>query len=86
MANGNADNLFSDIPDCLTEELVTILAENQHVRIERIVSNGHSSPNGFWYDQEEFEWVIVLKGFPFVVRFRITCRLKRRFRLLLMIR
>ena len=85
MANGNADNLFSDIPDCLTEELVTILAENQHVRIERIVSNGHSSPNGFWYDQEEFEWVIVLKGFPFVVRFRITCRLKSRFRFLLMI-
>ncbi len=79
MANGNADNLFSDIPDCLTEELVTILAENQHVRIERIVSNGHSSPNGFWYDQEEFEWVIVLKGFPFVVRFRITCRLKTRY-------
>jgi len=30
--------------------------------IERIVSYGHRSPDGFWYDQEESEWVIVLKG------------------------
>jgi cupin 2 domain-containing protein len=56
------NNLFRDIPEGLTEELVTILAENRHARIERIVSNGHTSPKDFWYDQEEHEWVIVLKG------------------------
>jgi cupin 2 domain-containing protein len=32
------------------------------VRIERIVSKGHSSPESGWYDQEENEWVVVLKG------------------------
>lgn len=55
-------NLFNDLPSNLSEELVTVLAKNQHVRIERIVSTGHASPEGFWYDQNEHEWVIVLKG------------------------
>jgi len=32
------------------------------LRIERIVSRGHSSPPGFWYDQEDNEWVLVLTG------------------------
>jgi cupin 2 domain-containing protein len=32
------------------------------VRIERIVSNGHAPPEGFWYDQHQHEWVEVLKG------------------------
>jgi cupin 2 domain-containing protein len=30
--------------------------------IERIVSKGHKSPPGFWYDQDWDEWVIVLSG------------------------
>jgi cupin 2 domain-containing protein len=54
--------LFDDLPHNLPEELVETLAENKHVRIERIVSNGHASPDGFWYDQAEAEWVVVLKG------------------------
>ncbi len=32
------------------------------MRIERIVSTGQSSPEGFWYDQSQDEWVIVLSG------------------------
>lgn len=55
-------NLFGDLPATLPEELAEVLAENKHVRIERIVSTGHASPEGFWYDQEETEWVVVLKG------------------------
>ena len=55
-------NLFDDLPATLPNELVTILAQNQHIRIERIVSIGHTSPEGFWYDQVEHEWVVVLKG------------------------
>ncbi len=55
-------NLFTDLPTTLPEELVEVLAENQHVRIERIISTGHASPEGFWYDQDEAEWVVVLKG------------------------
>ncbi len=55
-------NLFQDIPDPLPEELVSILAENDRVKIERIVSDGHASPEGFWYDQEQNEWVMLLSG------------------------
>jgi cupin 2 domain-containing protein len=55
-------NLFADLPTDLPEELVEVLNENNHIRIERIVSTGHASPEGFWYDQEEHEWIVVLKG------------------------
>ena len=55
-------NLFANFPSSIPEEFVEVLAESKHVRIERIVSTGHTSPDGFWYDQEEAEWVIVLKG------------------------
>ncbi|TWT61432.1 cupin domain-containing protein [Rubinisphaera italica] len=62
MTDSNLNNLFQNLPDKISEELITILAENSHVRIERIVSTGHANKKGFWYDQEEHEWVIVLKG------------------------
>jgi cupin 2 domain-containing protein len=55
-------NLFADLPTVLAEELIELLAETRHVRIERIVSTGHASPEGFWYVQEELEWVVLLKG------------------------
>ena len=56
------NNLFADLPTDLPEELVESLAQNKHVRIERIISTGHASPEGFWYDQDRNEWVILLKG------------------------
>ena len=62
MRRRTMDNLFADLPTDLPEELVDILAQNKHVSIERIVSTGHASPEGFWYDQEQTEWVVVLKG------------------------
>ena len=43
------NNIFADLLSSLPEELVTVLAEKQHVRIEWIVSTGHSSPENFWY-------------------------------------
>ena len=55
-------NLFADLPVDLPDELITTLLESADVRIERIVSHGHPSPEGFWYDQEQHEWVVVLKG------------------------
>jgi cupin 2 domain-containing protein len=55
-------NLFADLPEKLPEELVTILAAGREVRVERIVSTGHASPPGFWYDQHQAEWVVVLRG------------------------
>lgn len=56
------NNLFANIPTTLAEELVEVLAQNKHIRIERIVSTGHASAKGFWYDQPEAEWVLVLNG------------------------
>ena len=38
------------------------LIEGKNVKIERIVSNGQSSPPGFWYDQDLAEWVLILAG------------------------
>ena len=55
-------NLFTGLPANLPDELLTTLLKAANIRIERIVSHGHVSPDGFWYDQDEHEWVIVLKG------------------------
>lgn len=55
-------NLFADLPQPLPEELFNTLLQAGDVRIERIVSHGHASPAEFWYDQDQGEWVIVLKG------------------------
>lgn len=55
-------NLFVGLPDEISEELIEVLAEGNHVRIERIVSHGQSSPRGFWYDQGQAEWVLILEG------------------------
>ncbi|MGQ0709400.1 MAG: cupin domain-containing protein [Rhodoferax sp.] len=38
------------------------IVRSPSVRIERIVSNGQRSPDGYWYDQEENEWVMVVAG------------------------
>lgn len=43
------------------EEIKTIFA-TEGVRIEQIVSHGQPSPDGFWYDQPDAEWVVLLKG------------------------
>lgn len=55
-------NLFHPLPDDLHEETFTELLRHGPVRIERIVSNGHISPDNFWYDQDEHEWVLLLEG------------------------
>ena len=55
-------NLFDGIPVDLPEELFSVLAENKNVKIERIVSGGHASPEGFWHDQEQDEWVLLVSG------------------------
>ncbi len=56
------ENLFQNIPASLRSEFVQRLAGTKGVRIERIVSRGHCSPAGYWYDQAETEWVLLVKG------------------------
>ncbi len=55
-------NLFADIPEKLPDELVEHIFLADTIRLERIVSRGHCSPEGFWYDQDDNEWVILIKG------------------------
>ena len=55
-------SLFQDIPETLPEELFNTLCASDNVVIERIVSRGHASPEGFWYDQGKNEFVLVVKG------------------------
>ena len=55
-------SLFDGIPSELPEELFDTISSTDDVNIERIVSRGHASPEGFWYDQEDNEFVLVVKG------------------------
>lgn len=55
-------NVFAELRDDFEPERFATLMENDGVRIERIISRSHSSPAGFWYDQADTEWVIVLRG------------------------
>ncbi|MCA9230822.1 MAG: cupin domain-containing protein [Planctomycetales bacterium] len=55
-------NVYAGIPVDLPSELMETLLETKEFRVERIVSRGHASPVGFWYDQDESEWVLVLRG------------------------
>ena len=55
-------NLLRDLPDAAAGEVAETLLAAPGLRIERIVSQGQASPPGFWYDQDEAEWVLVLAG------------------------
>lgn len=55
-------NLFSHLPESLETEQIETLLQHDGLRIERIVSRGHTAPAEGWYDQEEHEWVLILAG------------------------
>ena len=55
-------NIFSEMPTSFQDEHFQEILTTESIRIERIVSRGHTSPDNGWYDQAEHEWVIVLKG------------------------
>lgn len=62
------ENIFN-IPAFIPEEVVETIHESalssggsSRIRIERILSAGQSSPEGFWYDQPENEWVLLIQG------------------------
>jgi cupin 2 domain-containing protein len=44
------------------DEVFEEIIRDKNVRIQRVISYGHVSPDGFWYDQPENEWVILLQG------------------------
>ena len=55
-------SLLANLPEILFEERSDTLLEGEDFRMERILSHGHKSPEGQWYDQEWHEWVLLLKG------------------------
>jgi cupin 2 domain-containing protein len=55
-------NIFSQIPSELKDELFEEIVSKDSLKIERIISKGHTTAEGEWYNQESDEWVIVLSG------------------------
>jgi len=55
-------NIFENIPKTLNKELFEDILKTKNLRIERIVSDGHSSDKGFWYDQPENELIFLIQG------------------------
>lgn len=58
----NKKNIYKDIPSSINDELFEIIDQTEHLKIERIISDGHNSPQNFWYDQELNELVFLLQG------------------------
>jgi len=44
------------------KEIITVLWEDAHIRVEKIISFGQVTPENHVYCQKEAEWVSVLKG------------------------
>lgn len=57
------NNVYSGLPESKpADEIFEELVHSDTVTIERIISEGQASPEGFWYDQDKDEWVILLSG------------------------
>ena len=56
------DNIFKSFNTSTTDEVFEKLLSTSHFKLERIVSTGQATLPGEWYDQEQDEWVILLKG------------------------
>ncbi len=59
-------NVFEELPVNKNEELFFEIFKNEKIKIEKIVSNGQTSPDNFWYEQKENEFVLLLEGFTIV--------------------
>jgi cupin 2 domain-containing protein len=61
-AAGGAGSLVRGPCPAPGEEVTTVLLRTPQLRLERIHSCSARSPEGFWYDQAEHEWVLLLQG------------------------
>jgi cupin 2 domain-containing protein len=62
MSSVESGNLFAAIVARGADEQLTTLLATDRLRLERIVSHGHATPEAAWYDQEWAEWVLVVSG------------------------
>jgi cupin 2 domain-containing protein len=55
-------NFFNNIPNSLPKEVFETIIQTENLKIERIISKGQKSEESFWYDQDQAEFVSLLKG------------------------
>lgn len=55
-------NVAAPRTDAAPEIFEALLTGENGLLVERIVSHGHTTLEGEWYDQEKDEWVLVLEG------------------------
>lgn len=55
-------HFFSSSEPETSQETFHTLHQDARVKIERIASHGQASPEGFWYDQPDDEWVMLMHG------------------------
>ncbi|MDY0234153.1 MAG: cupin domain-containing protein, partial [Sulfurimonas sp.] len=55
-------NIFSNIPTNLDDELFEDIINKESFKLQRIISQGHTTPEDEWYDQDEDEWVMLVSG------------------------
>jgi len=62
MSSPTKNNLFCQIPAQLDQEIFESIIDRPNIKIERIISEGQTTAKAQWYDQEQSEWIILLKG------------------------
>lgn len=67
-------NIFDVSSFNTTSEQFEELLLSDRFRLERIVSFGHPSPDSFWYEQEQDEWVMLIRGSAVIEYFDSTER------------
>ncbi|HDS16574.1 MAG TPA: cupin domain-containing protein [Proteobacteria bacterium] len=55
-------SLLTNIPHYLPQEVFETICRGDNLRIERILSWGQASPEGFWFDQDDNEFVVLIQG------------------------
>jgi cupin 2 domain-containing protein len=55
-------NIYDQLPTGAPQEAFEEILRRGGLRLERIVSKGHATPAGEWYDQKEHEWVLLVSG------------------------
>ena len=58
----NKQNLLTGVPTSIPDEIFETVISTPNLKIERIISKGHKSKPDFWYDQDQSEWILILKG------------------------
>ncbi len=56
------ENIFNVTTEKIPDEIFDEIISGEHFRLERIISDGQVSPAGFWYNQDQNEFVMLLSG------------------------